>query len=195
LFRPDKAMSISMNPFIDYNKDDLQYIDTIGSANGDRYLFGRIDQKTLGITFRVNYSVTPDLSIQYYGQPFISAGKYSDFKKITAPRAESYGDRFHTFTNEVSYDAAAEEFVVDEDLNGAADFSFDQPDFNFKQFRSNLVVRWEYIPGSTVFLVWSQSRTGFQDNGEFSFRNDLRGLFDVYPDNIFLIKLNRWFSL
>lgn len=203
LFRPFNAMSITMNPFVNINKDDLQYVDTIDSGNGDRYLFGRIDQKTLGITFRINYSVTPDLSIQYYGQPFVSAGEYNQFKSITAPRAQSYADRFHTFgstgsptaANEITYNGDDNEFLVDEDLNGASDYSFGKPDFNFRQFRSNLVVRWEYSPGSTAFLVWSQFRTGFQDDGEFSFRNDLRGLFDVYPDNVFLIKLSRWFSL
>jgi hypothetical protein len=70
-----------------------------------------------------------------------------------------------------------------------------RPDFNFRQFRSNFVMRWEYSPGSTLFVVWSQGRTGFESQGEFSFRNDLRDLFNVFPDNVFLVKLNRWFAL
>jgi hypothetical protein len=194
-FRPHNAMSIRINPFLSINKEDLQYIETIERDTDNRYLFGRLDQKTLGITFRLNYSVTPNLSIQYYGQPFVSAGKYSQLKRITSPRADRYQDRFHTFADEIKYDAGAEAFLIDEDLDEKTDYSLGNPDFNFRQFRSNLVIRWEYSPGSTLFLVWSQERTGFVENGDFSFRNDLKDLFEVFPDNVFLVKLNRWFSL
>jgi hypothetical protein len=193
--RPMNAFSLRVNPFYNINYDDLQYVSTITRGNDTRYLFGRINQKTLGLTLRFDYSITPDLSVQFYGQPFVSAGKYSEFKRITAPRAERYSDRFHTFGNEVSYDEAGALYSVDENNDGAVDYTFGKPDFNFRQFRSNLVVRWEYSPGSTMFLVWSQGRTGFAPNGEFSFRNDVKNLFEVFPDNVFLIKLNRWFSL
>ena len=79
--------------------------------------------------------------------------------------------------------------------NHIMDYSFDKPDFNFRQFRSNLVIRWEYTPGSTVYFVWSQNRTGDDNSGDFSFRNDMNQLFEVYPHDVFLIKINRWFSL
>ncbi|MDZ7290307.1 MAG: carbohydrate binding family 9 domain-containing protein [candidate division KSB1 bacterium] len=195
-YRPHNAMSIRINPFFDVNKDDLQYVTTTENGTGTRYLFGHLDQKTLGITLRLDYSVTPNLSIQYYGQPFVSAGKYSAFKRITAPRAARYEDRFHTFAgNEIRYGAEDAVFFIDENGDGTTDYSFDQPDFNFRQFRSNLVIRWEYSPGSTLFLVWSQGRTGFDGDGHFSARNDMKELFNVFPDNVFLVKLNRWFSL
>ena len=107
-----------------------------------------------------------------------------------------YSDRFHTFTDqEISFSDMDQSYSIDENLDGQSDYSIYQPDFNFRQFRSNLVARWEYTPGSTLFLVWSQSRTGFSQEGEFSFRNDFEDLFDVYPNNIFLIKASRWFSL
>jgi hypothetical protein len=195
-YRPHNAMSIRVNPFLNINKDDLQYLQTSELEDGNRYLFGRIDQKTLGITLRLNYSITPNLSIQYYGQPFVSAGEYSQFKRITEPRAESYGDRYHMFAgDEIRFNADDEVYEIDEDSDGSTDYSIEQPNFNFRQFRSNLVVRWEYSPGSTLFLVWSQSRTGSESDGRFSFRNDLENLFNVYPDNVFLIKFNRWLSL
>ncbi len=193
--RPFKALAIRLNPFYNINKDDLQYVNTLAASGGERYIFGRLDQKTLGVTLRLDYSVTPNLSLQYYGQPFVSAGKYAQFKRITAPRADRYADRFQTFSNEIKFDEQQGAFTVDENLDGAADYSFGKPDFNFRQFRSNFVMRWEYIPGSTLFLVWSQGRTGFEPNGEFSFRNNVRDLFNVFPENVFLIKLNRWFSL
>lgn len=196
MYRPHKSISLRVNPFYNIRKSDLQYLQTSSKNDNDRYLFGRIDQKTLGITFRLNYSITPNLSIQYYGQPFVSAGEYSKFKRITFPKAEKYEDRFHVFAgNEIRFNAVDDQFEIDEDLDGTVDYTIGQPNFNFQQFRSNLVVRWEYSPGSTVFLVWSQSRTGYESNGTFSFRNDLDDLFNVHPDNVFLIKVNRWFSL
>ena len=194
-WRPNNALSISMNPSYNINKDDLQYVRTVENGQ-DRYIFGRIDQKTLSLVMRFNYSITPTFTIQYYGQPFVSAGKYTQLKRITDSRAKVYEDRFHTLTgNEIAYDATNEEYRVDENLDGTVDYYVEDPDFNFRQFRSNLVVRWEYTPGSTLFLVWSQGRTGFESTGDFSYRNDMRGLFRVYPHDVFLIKLNRWFSL
>jgi hypothetical protein len=194
-FRPFNALSFRFNPFYNINREDLQYVNTLEMNGESRYIFGRLKQETLGLTLRFDYSLTPNLSLQYYGQPFVSAGKYSEFKRITAPRADRYADRFHTFASEIQFDAERAIFNVDENSDGATDYSFDKPDFNFRQFRSNLVVRWEYSPGSTLFIVWSQGRTGFESQGEFSFRNDLRDLFNVFPDNVFLVKLNRWFAL
>ncbi|NIV93149.1 hypothetical protein GWN42_10190, partial [candidate division KSB1 bacterium] len=195
-FRPKDAIRLRVNPFYTYNQDDLQYIDTQTFNGDDRFIFGRLNQKTLGITIRLDYSITPDLSIQYYGQPFISAGQYSEFKRITQSRDPVYDERFHIFANEeLGFDAENGEYDFDEDLNGSFDYSIGNPDFNFRQFRSNLVVRWEYNPGSTLFLVWTQERTSSDEHGDFSFSNDLSDLFDESATNVFLIKVSRWFSL
>ncbi len=195
-FRVSNALNLSAKFSYAFNRDNLQYVETRELYSEDRYILGRIDQKTIGITFRLNYSLTPDLSIQYYGQPFVSAGKYSDFKKITSPRAKHYADRFHTFSeHEIVYDPAEKEYLFDEDQDLNTDYSIHKPDFNFLQFRSNLVIRWEYSAGSTLYLVWSQGRKGYVSNGYFSFRNDLQELYNIYPDNIFLIKFSHWFSL
>jgi len=195
-YRPNKALSLSISPFYEFNLEEFQYVTTAESGSEDRYIFARIDQQTLGITCRLNLSLTPDLSIQFYGQPFISAGQYSDYKDVTDSRAIAYEDRFRLFIDdEMSYDPDAEEFYVDENLDGTSDYSFEKPDFNFLQFRSNLVLRWEYIPGSTLYLVWSQGRTDVSSAGDFSFRNGLRDLFNVYPHNVFLIKFSYCFNL
>ena len=104
--------------------------------------------------------------IEYYGQPFISAGKYTDFKSITQPNADKFRDRFHTFTpGEITLNQETNSYTIND---GIGDFSLSNPDFNFRQFRSNLVVRWEYLPGSTLYLVWSQGRTSSASNGIFS---------------------------
>ncbi|MCG8606565.1 DUF5916 domain-containing protein, partial [bacterium] len=195
-YRPMDGLQLRVNPFYTFNKRDLQYIDTLEYLNQDRFLFGTIDQKTLGITIRLDYSITPDLSIQYYGQPFISAGRYSEFKRITEPRAIAYDDRFHIFSDtEVTLNDEDAVYEFDEDLDGVVDYSIDEPDFNFRQFRSNLVVRWEYSPGSTVFLVWTQERTGDDVHGRFSVRDGFNELFEDDARNVFLIKVSRWFSL
>lgn len=195
-YLPMDALSVSVSTSLNKYKRELQYIDE-AEINGDpRYIFGSIDQKTLLFTLRLNYSVTPDLTIQYYGQPFTSAGNYNKFKRITDSQADKYTDRFHEFSqNQITYNNADEVFSVDEDMDGTADYTFGKPNYNFSQFRSNLVLRWEYVPGSILYLVWSQGRTMSDSSGEFDFSQSMGDLFDVYPHNIFLIKFSYRFSL
>ena len=196
LLRPSDAFSFSFYPFYDYNRNDLQYVETIESDSDNHYVFGRINQKTLGMVIRFTYCITPDLTIQFYGMPFVSAGTYTHLKEITDPRADVYDDRFHTFSDEeINYLDDDEIYQVDLDRDENTDYTFDKPDFNFRQFRSNLVIRWEYTPGSTLYLVWSQNRTGFENMGDFSIGGDMRDLFDVPPHNVILLKLNKWFSI
>ena len=190
-FRPSSSFSFNINPTFTKQQMNLQYVDTFEPNGGPRYIFGELNQETLAIVTRASYSITPTFTIEYYGQPFISNGRYSNFKKTTNPRADNYTDRFRNFTDgEITYDAVGDEYTVDD---GAA-FSFENPSFNFLQFRSNLVVRWEYNPGSTLFLVWSQGRTGDGRPGTFAFNDDVRDLFDLYPTNVLLVKFNHWFS-
>ena len=149
----------------------------------------------MGLTVRLNYSLTPDLSVQFYGQPFVAAGSYSRFKRITDPGTKDYDRRYHVFGDgEIGRDAAGA-YSVDEDGDGRPDYGFGNPDFNVLEFRSNLVVRWEYIPGSALFIVWSQGRNGFSPAGDFSFGRDVRDLFDIHPRNVFLIKFSYCFQL
>lgn len=192
--RPSDRLMITIMPELNLRDVNLQYISTESYNNQPRYILGRINQKTLATVLRFNYSVTPNFSLQYYGQPFLSSGQYSDFKRITHPRADSYSDRYHSFSDK-ELEFGQDTIYIDENGDGSTDYSFDKPDFNFRQFRSNLVLRWEYSPGSTLFFVWSQGRTGFASRGEFAYRNDMQELFRVYPENVFLVKLNHWFAL
>ncbi len=165
--RFNMSLFFGINPYL----NQTQYVDEINDDLGDHYVLSKLDRKTVFMIIRLNYTITPDLTIQFYAQPFFTAGKYSNFKEITDPLAENYNNRFQ----EYAYD--------------------DNPDFNFKQFRSNLVVRWEYNPGSTIFVVWSQGRTSSEEMDRFRFTRDFRRLFDERSENIFLVKVNRWFSL
>jgi hypothetical protein len=187
-YQPINALSVSAFPSFSLNNDKLQFIDNFDDINGSpRYLNGEIEQRTLSMSFRLNYTINPNLTIQYWGQPFISRGRYSNFKHVTDPTAKEFDDRFQLYgENQVSF--ADDTYSIDENLNGTEDFSFDNPDFSFVQFRSNLVIRWEYIPGSEIFLVWSQdvSQDGDPSAGLLSSLGD--NIFGQKPQNIFLLK-------
>ena len=192
--RPMNSLSISLEPAFNVNDNKLQYVETCDISGDQRYLFATLKQKTAVFIFRLNYTFSPELSLEYYGQPFVSAGKYSDYKCITDPHADHFADRFRLFReNEISYDVNDNTYTFNED--GIGNYTIDNPDFNFRQFRSNLVIRWEYKPGSTLFLVWSQGRTGSVSDGSFDYSRDLGELFDVKPHNVFLVKFSYWFSL
>ncbi|HEX2974502.1 MAG TPA: DUF5916 domain-containing protein, partial [Bacteroidales bacterium] len=160
------------------------------------YIFARLDQRTAALTLRVSYTFNPELTVEYYGQPFIAAGKYSDFKEITIPDAGRFRERFHVYEPaEIRYITDSNTYGIDKDADGIYENSLDNPDFSFRQFRSNLVVRWEYLPGSTLYLVWSQGRTGSVADGDFSYGNDIGDLFRLKAHNVFLLKFSYWFSL
>jgi hypothetical protein len=175
------------------NHDDLQYITSIYSVPGNRYIMGTIDQKTTGLTFRIDLNLTPEFSIQYYGSPFISRGSYSQLKYITDPKAKNYGDRFEVYPDPVLSEGG---YQLYDYANGTReDYSIDNPDFNFHEFRSNLVAKWEYRLGSFIYLVWSSERSGSTKDSKASVGDSYKQLKSIFPSNVFLIKLNYWFSL
>lgn len=196
-YRPINALNITVSPGIDWNDNRQQYVTTTDYNGDPRYITARIQQKTFNTTIRVNYVITPNLTLEYWGQPYISSGEYSEFKRITQHDAAEYTDRFHTFTeNEIFFDSEIGQYDVDENSDSSIDYSFGDPDFNFAQLRSNMVLRWEYIPGSTLFVVWTQSKTDFVPVGEDnSFSHLSRSLFEKTPHNIFLIKYTYRFRL
>lgn len=187
-YRPSKNLKITLNPNFTNSNDEMQYVAQQEYNKQTDYVFARINHKTLSASLRVNYNITPDLSIQYWGQPFLSSGKYTEFKKITNGRADNYTDRFRYFAgNELAYNASSEQYIVS-DQSGNNLYNFDQPDFNVKAFLSNMVVRWEYKPGSTIYLVWSQNRNESVQNGNFDLADNMRDLFNNKPYNVFLLK-------
>lgn len=152
-------------------ENDLQYLDTILG----RCILGHLDMDIASLTARLNYTATPELSIQLYAMPYIAAGRYSDFREVVEPRADRYEDRF------ASYDYLAES---------------DSPDFSFKEMRSNLVIRWEWSTGSSLYLIWSRGATDFEEScGSFDPGRDAARLLSTAGDNTFLVKMSKWFSL
>lgn len=191
--RPVNTLLLSMNLNYSKNMDKLQYVDTKSCNASNRFILGQLNQETVGLTFRADYNISPEISLQYYGSPFATQGSYSDFKVITNSRAKVYNDRFRLINKSMLL--AGDQFMVDENSDNTVDYSFKKPDFNFNQFRSNMVFRWEYRPGSQIFLVWSNERTDYLNPGNESLHSAASRLANTAQNNIFLIKFNYWFSI
>lgn len=145
------------------------------SASVTHYTFAHLEQHTVALTLRVDYTFTRNLTLQAYAQPFVSKGTYSDVRELDAPRAEAFDDRYQPY--------------------GDATVTADPGGFNFKEFRSNLVVRWEYRPGSRIYLVWSQGRSGGAGTeGTRSVVGDFRDLFQLPANNTLMVKASYWLN-
>jgi hypothetical protein len=165
-WRPSSFFRISSGVQFSVNHNQSQWIEQLDG----HYVFGRLDQKTVGITARANYTVTPTLSIQLYAEPFVSAGDYSEFKELADGRSRDYSRRYRPFEYRSN------------------------PDFNYRSFRTTNVLRWEYRPGSTLFVVWQQGREETLDHGTFDFHRDFEGVFSAPARNVFLIKWAYWMN-
>ena len=169
------AFSTTVGINFSRNRDDRQWVGNFGDVASDttHHTVAHLDQKTVSLTTRLNWTASPTLSLQVYAQPFVTGGDFSDWRSVTSPRAAAYDARFTPFTQRGSPE-----------------------DFNFKQFRSNTVLRWEYRPGSTLFFVWAQGRAqDGLDAGTFRFGRDYRRLFSAHPENTFLVKASYWFAM
>jgi hypothetical protein len=169
-WRPTSAASVNVGFRYNINNDDAQWVANEDRDEATHYVFGRLKQRTSAFTFRVNYTLTPNLSIQTYAEPFVSAGAYTNFRELADPRAAAYADRYRPF----AYN--------------------DNADFNYRSFRTTNVLRWEYKPGSALFVVWQQGRQDELSHGDFQFGRDFGGAFSAPAHNVFLVKLSYWLN-
>ena len=194
--RPASNVSVSLGPEVSRSHSERQYVGAFDAPGldatfGRRYVFGILDQTTLSLSARVNWTFTPRLSLQTYVRPFVSRGRYAGFRQLTEagqldlPR---YGDGFGAV--ETRTEAGSLVYRLTGADGGAAEVS--DPDFTVRALQGNAVVRWEYRPGSALFVVWQQQRSGFAPDGDLSFRRDVRGLFSDEVTNVFLVKLSYW---
>lgn len=171
-WRASSSMSLNMSVRYSVNRDDSQWVQNTTLASGaTRYVFGRIDQQTLSINTRFNYTMTPTLSLQVYAEPFVSAGDYTNFKELVDGRAPEYTDRYRPIV-----------------YTG-------NPDFNIRSFRTTNVLRWEYKPGSALFVVWQAGKQGYENVGDFRFGRDFSGVFSAPSHNTFLVKFSYWLNM
>jgi hypothetical protein len=189
-FQPVDALKLSLSgSYSYYFRRQDQFVSTVSHNNATKTIVGEVKQKTMRFTARASYNITPDLTLQYYGQPFITRPRYDHFAYVSDPLAKQYDDRFYVFKpNEISF--SNDKYQVDENADGITDYSFNKPDFNFVQFRSNLVIRWEYKAGSELYLVWSQGNTpdAAQDLDSPLPKSLFSNAFADGSRNIFLIK-------
>jgi hypothetical protein len=197
-FRPASNVSISLGPMFDHSESSAQYVTAVDDPTaaafyGRRYVFADLEMRSISMNTRLNVTFTPTLTLEVFAQPLISSVRYTNFKEFDAPRrlAKSvYGKDVGTISRGEST------YTVDPDGGGPAEpFTFDDPDFNFRSLRGNAVLRWEFHPGSTLYLVWTQSRSDTAPVGDLNFDRDIDALFDAHPDNIFLVKVNYWLDI
>lgn len=169
-YRPVPAVRTTIGVRVNRSTDDSQWVETIERTGGSAYVFGHLNQTTVALTGRLNYTMTPTLSLQLYAQPFVSAGDYRGFKQVADARSASYDSRYAPFA-----------------YGG-------DPDFNVKSFRTTNVLRWEYKPGSSLFVVWQQARENDVVPGGFRLGRDLHDIFAIAPRNVFLVKLSYWLN-
>ncbi len=181
-YRPLNFLQISIEPSYSVSSSNVIFIDMFDNDNSDKtYVVSSIDQEFVNLDIRINIGITPDLSIQYWGQPFLFSGDYYHFMKVTDPMASKWQDQYTPFTSsQITYNSESDQYSI---ADGNNTYEFENPDFSFFEYRSNFVVRWEYIPGSTAYLVWSQGRTGDHPDGRFSLSDNINRLIDLTPHN------------
>lgn len=174
--RASTRFSTWLGASFSWNRRDNQWYGNFTDSAGARHhTFAHLEQRTASLTWRGNYTFTPDLTLQVYAQPFLSRGTYRDVRELADPRAEAYADRYRRY--------------------GDSAVTGNPGGFNVKQFRSNVVLRWEYLPGSTLFLVWTQGRGDFAPTeGNRSLAGDFGELFGLRADNTFLLKASYWLN-
>jgi hypothetical protein len=175
-FRVSTQFRASLGLSLSHDINDWQYHGTVSTTDTStgvstlHYTFAHLDQKTASVSFRLDYTASPTLTVQAYASPFVSKGPYSNVRELSIPRAARYVDRFKPYSAVLGQE-------------------------NFKAFNSNLVLRWEYRPGSTLFVVWSQGRVDQNDlDTSRPLSRDFRRLFDQHPQNTFLVKVSYWLS-
>jgi hypothetical protein len=187
--QPNPRINVSVDGLYNISNNAMQYISAFEQTDESLYIFGEIEQRTFSFNLNVAFNISPDISLQYYGAPFVSSALYSDFKRITDGTAQDYYERYAQLGSEqLLYRSVDNEYIINAGQND--ELAFGNPDFNFKQFRSNFVFRWEYRPGSQFYLVWSQDRTGSLSDGSLGLGESLDGLFRLDSRDIFLFKLS-----
>jgi len=200
-WNPSSAVVVRLGPSYGVSRSAAQFLDavadTLATTFGVRYLFGRLSTHQLDLTARLGWTFSPDLSFQLYVQPFGFTADYDQFKELRAPRTFDFNVFGEDNSSTIVFDSASNRYAIDPDGPGgpATAIGLGNPDFRIRSWQSNAVLRWEYRPGSTLYLVWTQSRFGFFEDPQVRFGRDLRGLMRDRPTNVLLVKFNYWLSL
>ena len=198
-FRPTPALSIEVGPTWMRGFETAQYVRSVvdpsaAATYGSRYVFGELDQTEVSMTVRANFIMSPRMSLQVYAQPLLSAGSYGTFKEAAEPRTYQF-TRYGIDAGTIAYDPETNLYAVDpSDSDSDRPFAFQNPDFNFKSLRINAVYRWEFRPGSTLYLVWTDERQDTRWPGRLALSQDVSALWRAPRDDVFMVKMSYWLS-
>jgi hypothetical protein len=193
-YKPRPNLDLSLSPNVSFDKSNAQFLGRVPDAAavrtyGVRYLFASVNQTTVALDTRVNYTFSPTLSLQVFAQPFLASGKFGPTKEFAEPgqyRFLRYGTDVGQIVNGRIYPNGQG--------TGAVSFGVPQPDFNIGSLRGNAVMKWDWRPGSTMYLAWQQTRNDFEPIGDFALHRDVNSLFGAQPDNILLLKISYWLN-
>ena len=199
--KPKSNVTLSLGPNISNSHTGVQAVGRYAGANslsmyGNHYVFGQLERNELGMDTRLNVTFSPLLTLELYMQPFISAGEYTSYNEFAATRTSrrlTYGVDMGTMV--VTPDSAGGPSTITLDSDGPGGdttFTFTNPSFTVRSLRGNAVLRWEYRPGSTIFLVWTRSGATDVPRGQVDWNEDTRALFQGPSENIFMVKVNYW---
>nr|MDQ3283990.1 DUF5916 domain-containing protein [Acidobacteriota bacterium] len=199
-FRPATNVSLSLTPRYRTSRRMDEYVvtrtndPTAKATYNARYLFSQIDQRTFELSARLDWTFTSRFSLQLYLQPYVSAGNYTRFKELARPRSRDFHE-YGVDGGSIAYDPSRSSYVVDPDGPGGANaFRFGDPNFNYRSIRANAVARWEFRPGSTLYVVWNENREEEEPFGEFRFRRDVGESFNAPAQDVFMVKMSYWFG-
>ncbi len=196
-WRPADSWNVEVGPRFSRERSASQYVGSVadpaaGSTFGHRYLFSELDHTTVFLNTRINITFKPDLTLELYGQPFVASADFEGLRELLAPSTYAflrYGKDVGTVTREGS------QLSVDPDGAGPAPrFRVAEGDFNRRSLRGNVVLRWEWRAGSTLFLVWQHQRAGAEELNDLRIGRDLDRLLSSPSRNVFAIKASYWFS-
>jgi hypothetical protein len=200
-YRPVSNVSMLLGPSWNAGRTPTQYVSAVADTTatafyGTRYVMSTLKQRTLGLDTRLNVTFSPTMTLELYMQPFFAAGHYYDFKEYVAPRTNvtaTYGRDRGSIVPVLNTAGIISSYTIDPDGTGpAAPFSVANPDFTEQSLRGNAVFRWEYRPGSVLYVAWTQSRLADSAFGDLEFARDRNALLATKPDNILLVKASWW---
>lgn len=196
--RPRSYLHLMISPTFTRQRSAAQYVETVVDPTatntfGSRYLYASLAQTTLSLDTRIEWTFAPTLSLQLYAQPFTSSGRYDSFKQLHAPTKYEF-DRFGTDIGTIARSEDGSYHIDPDGLGAAPPFSVSNPDFNIHSLHGDAVLRWEYKPGSTLFVVWEQQRNGSSESSDFELSRDVGAVFRARPTNVLLVKISYWLS-
>lgn len=196
--KPASRWNLRLGPEVEWSHSGAQYLGAVADGRatatyGTRYLFSELDQTTVAMEARLNVTLDPTLSLQVYAQPFLSSADFGPPAELRAPRTYDflvYGRDI----GEVEPEGDGVRIHPEGRAGEAPSFTIPALDFNLRSLRGNAVLRWEWRPGSTLYLVWQQDRSDTGAAGDFDFGRDRGALFRAKPDNVFVLKVSYWLN-